>query len=43
MEGLGFVFISASIIVGSFLAWTYTKAGKRWMHPSDYKDEDEKE
>jgi hypothetical protein len=31
MEGLGFVFTVGLIVVGGFLAWTYTKRGKKWL------------
>ena len=28
---LGLVFTVGLIIAGGFLAWTYTKAGKKWL------------
>ncbi len=31
MEGLLLIFILGIIIVGSFLAWTYTKKGEEWL------------
>ena len=31
MEGLALIFTLGIIIVGGFLAWTYTKKGKEWL------------
>lgn len=31
MEGLIIIFSSVILIVGSLLAWTYTKKGKEWL------------
>lgn len=31
MEALIFLFTVGIIIVGSFLAWTYTKKGEEWL------------
>jgi hypothetical protein len=30
-NGLLFFFVVGTIIGGSFLAWTYTKSGKKWL------------
>ena len=30
-NGLLFFFVVGTIIGGSFLAWTYTKPGKKWL------------
>ena len=30
-NGLLFFFVVGTIISGSFLAWTYTKPGKKWL------------
>ena len=31
MSYLALFFLIGSIISGSFLAWTYTKSGKKWL------------
>ena len=31
MEGLALIFTLGIIIVGGFLAWTYTKKGEVWL------------
>ncbi|SCH39927.1 Uncharacterised protein [uncultured Bacteroides sp.] len=31
MDALGFTFLITAIIGGAFLAWTYTKSGKKWI------------
>lgn len=32
MEMLGAIFTMGIIIAGSFLLWTYTKSGKKWLN-----------
>ena len=34
-NGLLFFFVVGTIIGGSFLAWTYTKPGKKWLKELD--------
>lgn len=31
MDALGMVFTMCIIVGGGFLAWTYTKRGKKWL------------
>lgn len=31
MEALGLIFTIVILVVGSLLAWTYTKSGKEWL------------
>ena len=31
MDALGFTFLITAIVGGAFLAWTYTKSGKKWI------------
>ena len=31
MDALGLTFLITAIIGGAFLAWTYTKSGKKWI------------
>ena len=31
MEILGVIFTITAIVSGGFLAWTYTKSGKKWL------------
>lgn len=31
MEGLAIFFTIGTVVVGAFLAWTYTKPGKKWL------------
>ncbi len=31
MDTLSLMFLVGSIIAGAFLAWTYTKPGKKWL------------
>ena len=33
MSGLAIFFMIGCIISGGFLAWLYTKPGKKWDHP----------
>lgn len=35
MEGLALIFTLGIIIVGGFLAWTYTKKGEEWLKTSN--------
>ena len=31
MEALGLIFTIVILVVGSLLAWTYTKSGEEWL------------
>ena len=31
MNNMTFLFLSIIVVMGIFLAWTYTKSGKKWL------------